>query len=380
MKILQVIPRFNPILGGGVNVVYNVSKGLAEMGHDVTVLTTKCGLNEDTLREMAELGIEVIPFDYVFDFHLFIYSPRIKKWLSENVRSFDVIHLNGARSYQNNVVLKFAREYSVPYVLQPHGSILRIVEFQTFKKVYDAIWGYALYKNASRLLALNKTEADACVSMGVEEPRISLVSNGIDSDMFKRLPEAGLFRKRFCLKASDKIVLYLGRLHKSKGLGLLLEAFAQVAANVCDAKLVMVGPDGGHEPYLKKLSRQLGIADKMIFAGTLSEFDKKCALVDADVFVTPRFYGFPIAFLEAMACGVPIVTTNAGDVIDELHDNFGYVTKYNSSDLSQAITAILKNSALRQRFSENETKQLYCYDWNNILENINAVYHELVGT
>jgi hypothetical protein len=82
MNILQVIPRFNPILGGGVNVVNNVSKGLVKRGHRVTVLTTKRCLDEGAIAEIRKTGVEVITFDYVFDFHLFIYTPKIKNWLA----------------------------------------------------------------------------------------------------------------------------------------------------------------------------------------------------------------------------------------------------------------------------------------------------------
>ena len=86
MKILQVIPRFNPILGGGVNVVYNTSKALAKRGHKITIISTKCNFNQETANEIGKHGVEVIPFDYLFDLHLFIPSPSIKKWLTENIR------------------------------------------------------------------------------------------------------------------------------------------------------------------------------------------------------------------------------------------------------------------------------------------------------
>ena len=79
MNILQVIPRFNPILGGGVNVVLHVSKELSSRGHKVTILTTKRYLSEAKICEMGKLGINVVALDYVFDFHLFpSLNPKFK--------------------------------------------------------------------------------------------------------------------------------------------------------------------------------------------------------------------------------------------------------------------------------------------------------------
>ncbi|MEA3437820.1 MAG: glycosyltransferase, partial [Thermodesulfobacteriota bacterium] len=144
MKILQVIPRFNPALGGGVNVVYNISKFMARRGHDVTIITTNYKFDIGYSKIIGKEGVEVIPFDYLFNLHLFIPSPTMKNWLFKNIKKYDIIHLNGARAYQNNIIYKYAIKYDVPYVLQTHGSILRIIEIQRLKRLYDIIWGYKL--------------------------------------------------------------------------------------------------------------------------------------------------------------------------------------------------------------------------------------------
>ena len=120
MNILQVIPYFAFKRGGDVNVCYNLSKQLTSMGHNVTILTTTFEYNkEDT--DLVD-NLTMVPIDYEFNLALFIYSPKMKKWLDKNITKYDIIHLHELRSYQNNIVIKYAKKYNIPYVLQPHNS------------------------------------------------------------------------------------------------------------------------------------------------------------------------------------------------------------------------------------------------------------------
>lgn len=375
MKILQVIPRFNPILGGGVNVVYNTSKALAKRGHKVTIITTKCNFSEETANEIRKFGVEVIPFDYLFDLHLFIPSPSIKKWLSENIRDFDVIHMNGARSYQNNLIFKYANTYGVPYVLQPHGSILRIVEIKSLKLVYDLIWGYQIYKNASKLIALNHTELNSCAHMGIKKENVVIIPNGIDLEDFADLPKRGEFRKKYNIDQETKVLLYLGRLHKSKGLDLLIDAFAETTKQIEDSVLLVVGPDGGSSDRLKERSKKLRISNKIIFTGAIDEIDKRRALIDSDVFITPRFYGFPITFCEACVCRLPIVTSSAGEHLDWIDNRVGYVANYDVKSFSNSIINLFQNKETLRRFRE-ECKRMaeYKFNWSVIAEQLEFIY------
>ena len=120
MNILQVIPYFAFKRGGDVNVCYNLSKQLTSMGHNVTILTTTFEYNkEDT--DLVD-NLTMVPIDYEFNLALFIYSPKMKKWLDKNITKYDIIHLHELRSYQNNIVIKYAKKYNIPYVLQPHNK------------------------------------------------------------------------------------------------------------------------------------------------------------------------------------------------------------------------------------------------------------------
>jgi len=98
---------------------------------------------------------------------------------------------------------------------------------------------------------------------------------------------------------------------------------------------------------------QLQIENSVHLLGFVVQEDKMAAFVDADVFVTPRFTGFPITFLEACLCGVPIITTTEGDKLDWIDNNVGYVVDYNQKELGEAILTILSNEQLKKEFEKN---------------------------
>jgi len=243
------------------------------------------------------------------------------KILSEIVKYVDVVHMHDYPSSLNIYAARYARKYDVPYVVQAHGSLPRIMAKQRLKWIYDVFFGYRLLRDASRVIALSQMEACQYRGMGVPDEKIAVIPNGIDLSEYSDLPPKGSFKKKFSIDDDEKIVLYLGRIHKRKGLDLLAEAFSIVSKEMEDARLVLVGPDDSYAATFSRLISDIGIEEKVLLTSFVEKKDKLAALVDSDVFVTPRFYGFPVTFLEACLAGCPIVTTS--DKLDWIHKNVG---------------------------------------------------------
>lgn len=374
MKILQVIPRFNPKHGGGVDVVYNISKFLARRGHDVTIITTNYEFDEKFAGTIRKEGVKVIPFNYLFNYCLFIPSPDMKKWLAKNIKNYDVVHLNGTRSYQNNIVCKYAIKYNVPYILQAHGSVLRIVSRKAIKIAYDVCWGNKILKHVSKCIALAESEKEAYQIAGIDKSKVEIVPNGVDLSKFENLPEKGNFRNKHSLD-NEKLIIYLGRLHKSKGIDLVPEMHSKLLTKLDDVRLVFVGPDDGYGDVIKKRIDSLKIRDKTLFTGLVSEEEKLMALIDGDVFITPRFYGFPISFLEAWACGLPVITTNEGDQLPWIDNYVGYVADYDSEQLCDAVFNVLTDDKKKQEFSSNAGLIIQeKLNWDEIVTQVECLY------
>lgn len=346
MRILQVIPFFSPKFGGSVTVPYELSKELAKRNHGVTIITSDFGFDSQYAKTIHDAGVEVIPFHCLAKFGLFLYTPSIKVWLEKNLKEYDIIHMHNYRSYQNVVVRSFAMKYGIPYIVQAHGSVLPFFEKQNLKKLYDFVWGEKILKNASKLIAVSKIEKDQYLKMGLPGNKIEIIHNGIDVSEYEILPERGKFRIKYGIASDEKIILYLGRLHKSKGLDFLITGFSILLGLNRDVKLVIAGPNDGFLDILMKQIKKLKIDEKVLVTGPLYKNEKIEAFVDADVLLYPGIFEiFGLVPFEAIICGTPVIVSDdcgCGEVIKEA--NCGYLVKYgDNTGLSTKIDEILNN-------------------------------------
>jgi len=387
MRILQVYPYYYPAwnYGGVTRVVYEISKRLCEMGHDVTVYTTDALDSKSRIRIKSNPtiinGVKTFYFknlsNYLTYKHHIPLPLEMPLKIKNEVKRYDIVHLHGYHHMLNVIVHYYAKKIGVPYVLQPHGSLPRIIEKQRLKKLYDWVWGYKILKDASKVIALTKTEAEQCKMMGVDEDKIEIIPNGIDLSEYENLPGRGEFRKKYLL--NEKIILYLGRIHKIKGPDLLARAFAELSKEIDNVKLVIAGPDDGYLTSLKKLVADLEISDKVLFTGPLYGEEKLRAYVDADVYVLPSVYEtFPVSVLEACACGVPVIVTDRCGIADIIDNKVEYVVEYNKDQLKDAIIKVLSDEGLRRRFGE-EGKRLVRekFGWDVVVAKVENIYRNV---
>lgn len=345
MKILQVIPFFSPEFGGSVTSTFLTCQKLSERGHTITILTTD--FHFDSFYAQKLKNVEVIPIECLCHIGLFFYSPRMKKWLSDNLSKYDIIHLQNFRSYQNALVSFYAKKHQIPYILQAHGSVLPFFEKQLLKQAFDKMWGNKIFQNASKCIALTKTELDQYIKMGVPEEKIVIIPNGLDLFQFSNLPEKGIFRKKYGISDNEQIILFLGRIHKIKGIDLLIDAYSQVLKDLPHASLVIAGPDDGYLSTIKEQIQRLNLNTKALITGPLYGRNKLEAYVDADVYVLPsRYDAFPNTVLEAWACGTPVVVAT-GCLIADLVEKAGCVTLLEANEIKFAILSTFTNEIQR---------------------------------
>ncbi|MDI6847460.1 MAG: glycosyltransferase, partial [Candidatus Bathyarchaeia archaeon] len=180
MRILQVIPVFSAPFGGPVTVVRSISKELAKR-HEVTVYTTSA---LDQKRDFEDLPVEVeadgyriVYFPRILKFSGFNASPTMQNALKETLNQYDVVHLHSWRHFQDIVVHNYANKYGVPYVLQAHGSLPRIGSWRRLKWIYDVLFGFRLLRDAAKVIALSRIEAEQYRRMGVPEDKIVVIPN-----------------------------------------------------------------------------------------------------------------------------------------------------------------------------------------------------------
>jgi len=375
MKILHVIPFFSPKYGGSVSSTYQICQKLAERGHEVTVLTTDLGFDKQYADALKK--VQVVPIKSLFHLGLYIYSPQIKKWLTKNLATFDIIHMQNFRSYQNAMVVKKAKILGIPSIVQAHGSVLPFFEKHTLKKLFDFVWGNTILQNSQRVVALTEDELSQYRLMGVTNCKITVIPNGIDPDVYAPLPHYGLFKARHQIPENNKLILFLGRIHKIKGVDILVEAFSILKREIDNITLVIIGPDDGYRSELQQQINDLHIGDTVLFTDALYGLDKVSAYVDADVYVLPSVYeAFPITVLESWACGTPVVISDSCALSPTIvKEEAGIVVKRDPNEMGDAISRILSDDGLKVKITtRGRTLVEGDFNINSVIREIEACY------
>lgn len=378
MRILHVVDLFSPLHGGSAVVPYQLSKQLSKNGHEVTIYASQTGLTQTYINLLPEVRVHT--FNIWLSLAKFQVTPGLIGKAKDEVRHFDIIHMHNYRTFQNMVVHHYARKYGVPYVLQAHGSLTTFFQKGWLKRRFDVLGGYRILEDAAKVIAVTREEVGQYKSMGVSEDKIEIVPHGVDLSEFDDLPRKGEFRRKYGLN-DDKVILYLGRIDKIKGLDLLVKSFADLSKTAVGIRLVIVGPDSGYLSDLKRLVSDLRIGDTVVFTGPLFGPDKLKAYVDADVYVLPSSYEiFGITVLEACACGTPVVITDCCGVAEAIRGQAGLVVAYDKEELQQALEAMLSDERMRLDFGRRGRLLVQeRYNWARIAGQIEGIYRSLLS-
>lgn len=387
MKILHVVPSFAPCFsaGGVVNSSYKIAKKQAENGHDVTVYTTdscKSRLKFENNYNVNVDGINVFYFKNVSNNvknKLTIDTPRgLNGYLKNNIDDFDIVHIHEHRHSLAILTHKHAKKNRIPYILHAHGSVLPFFQKEKMKEIFDKLWGFDILYDADKLIAETEVEKAQYIKMGVKEELIEIVPTGVELTDFETLPAKGNFKSKYNISPDEKLILFLGRINKIKGLDLLIKAFNKI--NNENVKLAIVGGDYGFKQELDQLISEFNLSDKVIFPGVLIDDAKKEALVDCDLFVIPsRYESFGVSTLEAMACEKPVVMTKNNHIHNWIEGNAGLTCDFDESKLAECIEKLLNNDELSKQFGKTGKKLINeKYNWDVIEKEMEQVYNNCI--
>ncbi len=246
---------------------------------------------------------------------------------------------------------------SLPIIVHLHGSSNPLIHsryswarLRFFQRIYSKLLKFVINR-ADRVIAVDGETFNFCRGLNLCEEKLTLIPNCVDRDLFKPLDRQKLRQQRG-FGNSDKVVLYVGRLGKAKGLELLIESFALLRNEVPNSKLVLAG-DGEEKTYLKKKSRQLQIAEHVEFIGQTEHKTLPGLINCADVYVlTSKCEGLPLALLEAMSCGVPVVSANVGGIAEVIKDGVnGFL--FDVRDAKHVMNRILEGLNCSRQIRKN---------------------------
>ncbi|MEM2772331.1 MAG: glycosyltransferase [Candidatus Pacearchaeota archaeon] len=232
-----------------------------------------------------------------------------------------------------------------------------------------------IYNKADCIIAVsNGVKNDLIKNFGIKENKISVIYNPIDIDEIQKLSKEEITECEW-FKEDIPIIINVGSLTEKKGHKYLLHAFKIVREKV-NCRLVILG-EGPKEKELKELAKNLGISNDVKFLGFQKNPFKFIA--KSNIFVlSSLFEGFPNVLIEAMVCGVPVISTNCPSGPDEIINNgtTGFlVGVYDEQKMADRILEVITNKSLIGKLTKNAFESIKKFDVSKIIEQyINLIY------
>lgn len=366
LRILHIYKNYDPIVGGIENHIKALAEAEARRGDLVRVLVTN--LDHHTITENCQ-GVEVIRAGRVLELASTPLSPAL---LLEAARlDTDVINLHMPFPPGDLAVRAVAGNPAL--VVTYHSDIVRQ---QRLLQLYRPLL-QATLSAARRIIVTSARYRDTSPFLRPRAERCRVVPLSIDASRFTTLDPVGLARLH--LQISGPVLLSVGVLRYYKGLHLLLEALPKL-----DARLVIVGT-GPEEQRLKHLAHELQIAERVHFAGFVPDADLPAYYQAADIYVLPshlRAEAFGTVLLEAMAAGLPLVTTEIGTGTSEVneHGRTGFVVSPNDPiALARALRVLLADRMLREQLGQEGRRRAFAHYAPALMaERTATVYREAI--
>lgn len=387
MRILQVVEDFPPCVAGDGIHVYLISKELVKRGHDVTVFTLNTGRNtdrasDDCYEQKIVNGVKVKYFRPLL--RLSYYSVSLELCREVLKEDFDLMHIHRYFSLQSPLVTLVSRFKKKPIIFTPHSTTIREKKdtFTTLlNKIFDKTFGYYLLRWPNIVIALTQENIKDFLKQGVKLDRIRLIPNGIDLEKFDNLPDSSKFKERYGI--SGKVVLFIGRLVKYKGVHYLLQIAPDILKVHPETKFVIVGPDYGYKSKLYEIVKKLKLQKSVIFTGGISSSELIEAYAAADVFAFPSIHeGFGLVLLEAMACKKPVVAWKTSAMQYVIEDKISgiLVDPFNLDKFANSICLLLSDDELAKKMGEEGEKILKKkFNLKIVIDSLEKVYKEAIA-
>ncbi|MEK6647281.1 MAG: glycosyltransferase family 4 protein [Candidatus Firestonebacteria bacterium] len=380
MKIAFIYDVIYPYVKGGAEKrFWELAKRLSAKGHQTHLYGMKSWIGpSDFIKE----GV----FIHGIGRHIPLYSKsgirNIRQALYFSLRilprlwkeKFDIIDCN-------------AFPYLPFFPIKLFSSLKKIPLVITWQEIWESYWyGYLGYfkghiarciekmviKLAPNIIAHTRRIKNELIRCGAGENSIRIIPDGIDINFIDKAPP----------KKENIDLLFAGRLIKDKNVDILIEAVSRLKNDFGNLKCVIIG-DGPEKNNLVRLADKLYLNSNVIFKGFLQYQEVISYMKSASIFVFPSTReGFGIVAIEAMACGLPVITIqhpmNASRELIKDGKN-GFLSNLSPEDLASKIFVLLSNNELRNTLSSTAKNSISEYDWNAIAGQNEEFYRHILA-
>ncbi len=392
MKIAHLIAQFYPYLGGAEICVHNVCESLSKAGHSATVIcttpapATEPTTNYETIHIFSRLCGLLGRYPLIGKHVLWHILSSLQK-----ERKFDLWQVT--MGYPLGIyAVDFFKKNRIPCILRCCG--------EDIQKYPEIGYGYRLDEKINRFViekyplfdgfvALTPSVKDEYLKLGIPEKKIHIIPNGVDTEKFavKRLSfDRKTVRRKLGLDENILLILTVGRYHPKKGFDLIPQTAKILRSKKLNFQWVVVGKNTSE--IIKKFPAcpgEIRCFENMACSGgeilslpSSELIELYCA---SDLFVLPTLIEtFGMVLVEAMAAGLPIITTDTPGVRDVIIEGLNgiKVQSGNSESLADMIFSLHGDNVLRSNLSENSLNQVKeLYDWNIVTGKYIGLYNKI---
>jgi N-acetyl-alpha-D-glucosaminyl L-malate synthase BshA len=366
-----------PTYGGSGVVATELGLELAKKGHEIHFITYKQPVRLALLSQNVHYHEVNVP-EYAL-FHYQPYELALSSKLVDMVKLYgiEILHVHYAipHAYAGYMAKQMLKEQGIeiPMITTLHGTDITLVgshpyykpavNFSINQSDYVTSVSESLKKDTNAFFKINK--------------EIEVIPNFIEIEVAQSHQFTNCQRDLMA-KPSEKIITHISNFRKVKRIPDVIKIFYQIQQQI-PAKLMMVG-EGPEKEKAEYLCEELGISNQVIFFGNTQEIDK--ILCFTDLFLLPsETESFGLAALEAMACGVPVISSNTGGLPEvNLHGFSGFLS--NVGDVSRMASfgvEILKEEKLHQQFKKQALERAKEFDIYKILPKYEALYEKALS-
>jgi len=384
LRIAQITPFFAPVEGGVEKHVFELSSELVKRGHSVDVYTSNETRSPEKLQAYEEFErVRVHRYPTLASFGEFGklwpgFAPEIM------FQDYDVVHSHVYRHPHTDMSGIVSRLKSTRSVMTSHSPFhpagTRGPMANALVQVYDRMVAPVSLLTFDWIVSLTLAEVEHLVALGARRERISVIPHAVSNENFVHA-NSSPFLNRFGLDDGD-FALYLGRIHPTKGVDDLLAAFSEVASLAPSLKLVIAGPATSQteQTFAQKLqdrSMKLGISNRVLFTGKLTEGEKLGALEACRFFVLPSFYEpYGIVLLEAAAHGKPLLSTMTDGPLSIVENGVSglLVPPRDVRGLAACMGQLMVDDRMVESMSVNAREMALLHTWKRVVSQVEQTY------
>jgi glycosyltransferase involved in cell wall biosynthesis len=377
-KVAHVTATFPPYLAGTGNVAFHNADSLARLGHSVEVYTAATGAARRSEGRVVRRLRPLLRFGN---------APLLPGLIA--IRGVDLVHLHYPFIFGGEMISVVSAMSRVPYVLTYHNDLLASGAKGIAFRAYERIWGRRILNGARRVFVPSLDAVGASnllTALARRAPeRIHELPNGVDTTVFTEGADGASIRDRLKIEHDRPVLIFVGQMdtahHGKGGVPQLLHALASVRPPT--TVLILVG-GGDRAPEYQALASRLDLRDRTYFVGPVENRELPAFFAAADVAVQPSVNRelFGMVALEAMACGLPVITSDlpgARRVVTQAGG--GLLTRPGDvPELARTIERLVTDASLRQRLGAAGRAAVHArYDWQHIAHQLEQAYAEVLA-